>query len=1146
MGAGSGPSGGSYTENRATLHLHGGVTPWISDGTPHQWITPAGDPTIYKKGVSFQNVPDMVGSGKLIPSPSNGDGMATFYYTNQQSSRLMFYHDHAYGLTRLNVYAGEAAGYLLTDPIEDSLITAGVLPNQGGGNYTYGIPLIIQDKTFVPDPVTLAAQDPTWNWGGMGSLWFPHVYMTNQNPADPESVNAMGRWDYGPWFWPPQDPTTFVGKPYPCPTPTSPNQVCPGVPNVSATPEAFMDTPVVNGAAYPYFQVGRQAYRFRILNASNDRVLSLQLYYADPAVTPPTGVLGTEVKMVDASPHTATTVPPLCTTPTATDGSGLATTTLTTPTGLSAGCWPTTWPKDGRDGGVPDPATAGPPIIQIGTEGGLLPAPVVIPSTPTGYEYNRRNIVVLNIATHGLILGPAERADVIIDFSSVPDGSKLILYNDAPAPVPAFDSRLDYYTGDEDQSITGDGTGGAPTTQPGYGPNTRTMMQFQVTGGTGTPFNLAALQAALPVAYAASQPRPVVPETAYDAAFGTTTAADNYSHIQDHSMTFTPSGSLVPTTMAFGPKAIQELFTLDYGRMNATLGVELPFTNFNTQTTIPYGYIDPPTEFLTDGVPQIWKITHNGVDTHPVHFHLFNVQVLNRVGWDGQIRPPDSNEIGWKETVRMNPLEDVIVAFDPVAPRLPFAIPDSIRLLDVTSLAGTTGQFSKVDPNNNPIVVVNATANFGWEYVWHCHILGHEENDFMRAMVFTAKAQMITPPPGTSFASSSVTFTWSAGAGVTQTYLWVGTTPGASNLFFNTASTAKTAHVTGLPRTVPVYVRLFSVIGGVSSYNDYIYGPTAKATMISPTPSTTLTGASTTFTWTAGTGVTQYLLSVGTQVGTSNLATFSGTATTFTATLPVFGAKIYVRLTSIIGGVAQFVDYTYTEAIVQLPPTVYLDSPLAGASVSGTVAVVGWAIDNEWFAESAIALVEVFVDGVKVGNASAASRPDVCAAYPGRAGCPNVGFSYVWNTSALSIGNHTLQIVATDSDAPTPHTTTLVRTVTTSLPPTVYLDAPMAGATVAGTVQVYGWAIDNEWRAESAIASVQVLVDGVPAGFAIAVSRPDVCAAYPGRAGCPNVGFSYLWNTSGLSAGSHTLGILATDSDAGTPHTTLLNRTVIK
>ena len=80
------------------------------------------------------------------------------------------------------------------------------------------------------------------------------------------------------------------------------------------------------------------------------------------------------------------------------------------------------------------------------------------------------------------------------------------------------------------------------------------------------------------------------------------------------------------------PKAIQELFTLDYGRMNATLGVEVPFTNFLTQTTIPYGYIDPPTEIFKDGETQLWKITHNGVDTHFIHFHLFNVQVINRVG----------------------------------------------------------------------------------------------------------------------------------------------------------------------------------------------------------------------------------------------------------------------------------------------------------------------------------------------------------------------------------------------------------------------------------------------------------------------------------------------------------------------------------
>ena len=40
---------------------------------------------------------------------------------------------------------------------------------------------------------------------------------------------------------------------------------------------------------------------------------------------------------------------------------------------------------------------------------------------------------------------------------------------------------------------------------------------------------------------------------------------------------------------------------------------------------------------------QIWKITHNGVDTHPVHWHLYNVQLINRVGWDGIIRQPECN-----------------------------------------------------------------------------------------------------------------------------------------------------------------------------------------------------------------------------------------------------------------------------------------------------------------------------------------------------------------------------------------------------------------------------------------------------------------------------------------------------------------------
>ena len=705
MGAGQGPSypdyAGNYTENRATIHLHGGATPWISDGTPHQWITPKGDPSPYQTGVSQTNVPDM---------PDPGQGSATFWYSNDQSARLMWYHDHTYGMTRLNVYAGEVSAYLLTDSTEDGLIDALTLPGKNDGVYRYGVPLIIQDKTFVPTPAQLAGQDPTWDyakWGKQGDLWFPHVYMTNQNPQDASGANAMGRWDYGPWFWPPVTAGLAHG---PVPSATVTGALDPGIPNPSMVPEAFMDTPVVNGTAYPTMPVERRAYRFRILNGCNDRTLNLSLFYVDPAHP-------TEVKMVPAAPH------------------------------VNDPSWPASWPTDGRDGGVPDPTTAGPNIIQIGTEGGLLPAPVTIPAQPVNYNYNRRDIVVLNVAQHALMLGPAERADIVVDFSQVPAGSKIILYNDAPAPVPAFDSRLDYYTGDPDQRSSG----GADTTLEGYGPNTRTVMRFEAGAAAAAPaFNAAALDTALPAAFKASQPVPIIPESAYSSAYPTMTV-DTYSRIASTTLTYVAPNSATTVTVGLEPKAIQELFELNYGRMNATLGVELPFTNFNTQTTIPLGYVDPVTEIINNGDTQIWKITHNGVDTHSIHFHLFNVQLINRVGWDGAIRPPDPNELGWKETVRMNPLEDAIVAFRAVAPgNIPFAVPDSVRPLDPTMPLGAPLTLtSPVD--GNPVIgadALNHKVNFGWEYIWHCHLLGHEENDMMRTIKFNGNAPVVAPLGG--------------------------------------------------------------------------------------------------------------------------------------------------------------------------------------------------------------------------------------------------------------------------------------------------------------------------------------------------------------------------------------------------------------
>ena len=809
-----------YSEDRATLHLHGGTTPWISDGTPHQWTTPAGENTSYPKGVSVQNVPDM--DGGTEPA-----GTVTFFYSNQQSARLMFYHDHAYGITRLNVYAGEAAGYLLTDQVEQDLINGTNVSGANPGNLKLlpdvGMPLVIQDKTFV-DQTKIAQQDPTWNGPlATGSLWFPHVYMPNQNPYDISGASAMGRWDYGPWFWPP-----FTGlingpipNPYCLPTPpassTATTWDCSaapweppfmlGTPNPSGVPEGFMDTPVVNGKAYPTLNVPAGLVRFRILNAANDRYWNLQLYQATPGIVSgitisPTGsgytapvvsITGgggsgaTALATVDPTTGAITginlvtvgsgyTSAPTVNISDPTGTGALATAAIYTaptevgmmPASLTAGvAWPAGWTiqtanytpdiLDSRQGGVPDPALRGPAMIQIGTEGGFLPGPALLPNTPIGYEQNKRNIIVLNVKEHTLLLGPAERADVLVDFTKFA-GKTLILYNDAPAALPAGDPRNDYYTGDLDQTSTG----GAPTTQAGYGPNIRTIMQI-VVGGTGgtapvddyNKATLSALQSALPLAFNKSQDTVIVPQAAYNAVYGTAIpdTIAQYVPLQNTTYSFTPIGSSQAVTAALQPKSIIEDFTPDYGRMNALIGVEIPHTNNVNQTSIMQAYIDPPTELVgvssskniqvttlgtfADGT-QLWKITHNGVDTHAIHVHMFNAQLVNRVGWDGAIYPPEPNELGWKDTIRMNPLEDIIVALRPIQlTNVPFKLPNSVRPLDVTAPLGSATGFNNVDPNGNPITpgIVNQLVNFGWEYVWHCHLLGHEENDMMRPMV---------------------------------------------------------------------------------------------------------------------------------------------------------------------------------------------------------------------------------------------------------------------------------------------------------------------------------------------------------------------------------------------------------------------------
>ncbi len=763
-----------YTQNRAAIHLHGGRTPWISDGTPHQWIIPAAEwsATPYKEGVSLENVPDM---------PNPGPGSSTYYYTNQQSARLMFYHDHAWGITRLNVLVGMAAGYIIRDEFEDELVTSGVLP-------AAEIPLIIQDKSFVAPDVR--DTDPTWNWGTgaltgniravkEGDLWMPHVYVPAQNPYDPTGTNPFGRWVYGPWFFPPTTNLYFNTVPNPyhdpacsdpdpavfafCTTPGQP-PVIPGTPHPSVGMETFFDTMMVNGAVYPTVTVQPQAYRLRILNAANDRFVNLNFYVADSAQVSRDGRTNTEVKVVPAA----------------------------------AGFWDQaalpTWPADGRDGGVPDPAFVGPQFIQIGTEGGFMPRPAVIPHQPIDWVKDPTAFNFGNVIEKALFLGPAERADAIVDFSQFA-GQTLILYNDAPAAVPARDPRFDYYTGAADLSDTG-GYGRVPGTtgvvpcptctvkdgpQVGFGPNIRTVMQVKVAaapvGVTPAPFDLPALEAAFapnPATgklgiFERAQDPIVVGQDAYNGVYTGVTFPVvwpywGFSRIQDTTLNIMNAAGQYQT-LPMEPKGIHDemgaAFDMEYGRMSGNLGLHTPQAVVGLVNFTLYKYPDPATEILNDAVApgpavlgdgtQIWKISQNGVDTHPIHFHIFDVQLINRVGWDGQIRPPDANELGWKDTVRINPLEDTIVAMRPWAPKLPFNLPSSLRPLNPAIPLNSPFGFTNIDPITQQAKVppdLNRIENLGWEYVWHCHILSHEENDMMRPIVLNvASAVPGTPSP---------------------------------------------------------------------------------------------------------------------------------------------------------------------------------------------------------------------------------------------------------------------------------------------------------------------------------------------------------------------------------------------------------------
>jgi spore coat protein A len=188
---------------------------------------------------------------------------------------------------------------------------------------------------------------------------------------------------------------------------------------------------------------------------------------------------------------------------------------------------------------------------------------------------------------------------------------------------------------------------------------------------------------------------------------------------------FGPGGQQ-PPLLYTGPfpytGAINRTLTLnedfdDYGRLIQTLGTTVSSgTNNQGQTMWGRPYESAATETPSAGAVEVWQLYNLTGDTHPIHFHLVNVQIIQRQAFAGDPQsgitlvgspsPPDPNEMGWKETVRMNPGEVTTIITQFNLPTLPASMGDP-----------------------------RSPRTGGHEYVWHCHILEHEEHDMMRPLI---------------------------------------------------------------------------------------------------------------------------------------------------------------------------------------------------------------------------------------------------------------------------------------------------------------------------------------------------------------------------------------------------------------------------
>jgi spore coat protein A len=293
-------------------------------------------------------------------------------------------------------------------------------------------------------------------------------------------------------------------------------------------------------------------------------------------------------------------------------------------------------------------------ITQIGTDHGLLRTPARVPPD-------------------GLVLAPAERADVIVDFSDLEPGSELTLLNTATAP---FDGTP-FSAADAADAENLDGL--LPYPQ---------VMRLRVIHGPVTsraiPRTLATDYGPPPPEALAAGPRRVI--------------------------------ALVERELEGEPNMLtmRELAIAD----DEHAGPLLTVTEGQQTTryrTVASHFEDATTFFPTLGQYEVWQLINLTVDTHPIHLHLDPFQILSRRPIRYEIpQDIDDFDIAASVTVERDPHD-----------KLDHAIDDNERGLKDTI---------RVNPNEIVELAVRFTTYAG-RYMYHCHILEHEDRDMMRPFV---------------------------------------------------------------------------------------------------------------------------------------------------------------------------------------------------------------------------------------------------------------------------------------------------------------------------------------------------------------------------------------------------------------------------